>query len=632
MSIPRVIAGLLFLFIFVSLLYFYFGSIPDRSQHQKHIYSVWHKAKPLLFFSTLFAIAMEALTLWGMRSSNPLVIEDWSRRRVAIFFVFGIVVAIVVRLAFVRLVPVLRNQLSKSDNRRDRVRVVILLAASFLMLLGLGILYVVVGHASSLIYLSACVVVVVVFVVMLLQWRSFTPLAGFLLISFAIGSFFVFCIPPSTGFSWDDGIHFDRSLGISYFGSAELSPAEVEMAVMPWNNTTGEMNYSLLYESLPRLDEQYSDAADLGQIEEVHGWISPVFHADLISISMVGNIPNALGIWMGRLLHLSLSGLVLAGRLFNLLTYIAITGTAIAIAPSKKWCFSSIGLLPTNLFLAASFSYDPWVISCLILFTSLASRLISSNVRISFSRLLPCLVVLALGLASKAIYFLLAGILLLVPKGRLGNAGQKRRYYAALLVFTLAMILSFVLPLLFTSSGNTGDVRGGSDVSSIGQIKYFFTDPLGFLATIGFFVIGYLSPLEAGGYAVYTAYLGFIETIVPFLSLVPLSCIVATALFDPDSESGPSFSVFARCYLVFIFLASVVLVATALYVSFTPVGFWTVNGCSPRYILPLLAPLMLGVGSSRVSDTRVRLLLARGGMMLTGATGFAVCMFVVFQL
>lgn len=401
---------------------------------------------------------------------------------------------------------------------------------------------------------------------------------------------------------------------------------------MPWNNTTGEMNYSLLYESLPRLDEQYSDAVDLGQIEEVHGWISPVFHADLISISMVGNIPNALGIWMGRLLHLSLSGLVLAGRLFNLLTYIAITGTAIAIAPSKKWCFSSIGLLPTNLFLAASFSYDPWVISCLILFTSLASRLISSNVRISFSRLLPCLVVLALGLASKAIYFLLAGILLLVPKGRLGNAGQKRRYYAALLVFTLAMILSFVLPLLFTSSGNAGDVRGGSDVSSIGQIKYFFTDPLGFLATIGFFVIGYLSPLEAGGYAVYTAYLGFIETIVPFLSLVPLSCIVATALFDPDSESGPSFSVFARCYLVFIFLASVVLVATALYVSFTPVGFWTVNGCSPRYILPLLAPLMLGVGSSRVSDTRVRLLLARGGMMLTGATGFAVCMFVVFQL
>lgn len=108
---------------------------------------------------------------------------------------------------------------------------------------------------------------------------------------------------------------------------------------MPWNNTTGEMNYSLLYESLPRLDEQYSDAADLGQIEEVHGWISPVSHTDLISISMVGNIPNALGIWMGRLFHLSLGGLVLAGRLFNLLTYIAITGTAIALAPSKKVLF-----------------------------------------------------------------------------------------------------------------------------------------------------------------------------------------------------------------------------------------------------------------------------------------------------
>lgn len=76
----------------------------------------------------------------------------------------------------------------------------ILPAASFLMLLGLGIFYVVAGHASSLIYLSACILVVVVFMAMLLQWRSFTPLAGFLLISFAIGSFSFFAFPHPRAF------------------------------------------------------------------------------------------------------------------------------------------------------------------------------------------------------------------------------------------------------------------------------------------------------------------------------------------------------------------------------------------------------------------------------------------------
>ena len=41
-----------------------------------------------------------------------------------------------------------------------------------------------------------------------------------------------------------------------------------------------------------------------------------------------------------------------------------------------------------------------------------------------------------------------------------------------------------------------------------------------------------------------------------------------------------------------MFLFTVILVATALYVSFTPVGLGTVNGCQSRYLLPLLVPCL----------------------------------------
>ena len=39
-------------------------------------------------------------------------------------------------------------------------------------------------------------------------------------------------------------------------------------------------------------------------------------------------------------------------------------------------------------------------------------------------------------------------------------------------------------------------------------------------------------------------------------------------------------------------LFSLVLVATALYVSFTPVGLATVNGCQTRYVIPVLVPAL----------------------------------------
>ena len=46
-----------------------------------------------------------------------------------------------------------------------------------------------------------------------------------------------------------------------------------------------------------------------------------------------------------------------------------------------------------------------------------------------------------------------------------------------------------------------------------------------------------------------------------------------------------------------LFFALICLVATSLYIAYTPVGYETIQGCQPRYIIPLLLPLLLVIAS-----------------------------------
>ena len=38
------------------------------------------------------------------------------------------------------------------------------------------------------------------------------------------------------------------------------------------------------------------------------------------------------------------------------------------------------------------------------------------------------------------------------------------------------------------------------------------------------------------------------------------------------------------------FVILIAVIASSMYISFTPVGHHTVNGCQPRYLIPLLFP------------------------------------------
>ena len=205
------------------------------------------------------------------------------------------------------------------------------------------------------------------------------------------------------------------------------------------------------------------------------------------------------------------------------------------------------------------------------------------------------------GLAVKAVYFPIIGLFFMVPRNRFVSSKQRVHYYAAVFVLGLIAFASFALPFLFSaaSGSNVGDMRGGSDVNSGQQIAFILADPLRYAEILAnYFSTYYLNPMTSSEYAFNFAYLGALAAQISvnalrgLVQVLPALCLMLVGLFSADSISvkhaGPAYFLWAS----FVFLFTVALVATALYVSFTPVGLGTVNGCQSRYLLPLLVPCL----------------------------------------
>lgn len=51
--------------------------------------------------------------------------------------------------------------------------------------------------------------------------------------------------------------------------------------------------------------------------------------------------------------------------------------------------------------------------------------------------------------------------------------------------------------------------------------------------------------------------------------------------------------------MIVLVMMIIILIATALYISFTPVALETINGCQPRYLIPLMFGFFALIGSNK---------------------------------
>lgn len=580
--------------------------------------------------SFLVAVALEACTMGGSFAHNVADLAQWSLRRLWVFFLLLLVPS---WLAVTRIDRAANRQQEAvpvtypRSRERTAARSLCALVAGIVIGLVLGIpLSFLGGDAGDMRYgvVASCIATAVLLLAANRKMIARSMEWGFLILALCFGSTFCVLMPTSAQISWDGGIHFKNANGLSYLAEAEYTGAD---QIMTSEGVEGALyltdNLSFTEKHLVELDsrevefphanledtnvrvsnEMLADAEEHGkviQLEDTQAYP----YGNFAQVRSLGLIPNACGLWLGRLLHVSCVARYFLARLASVVFYSVVFFFAIRSLRRGKLIMAAIGLCPTSLLMAANFSYDPWTICLVALSFGVFVGTLQDEGPVTLGKTLGMVVPFVLGALVKAVIFPLALLFLLIPRRRFASTQAFVRHVALVVLGVMALLLSFALPFFATvSQGETsGDVRGGADVSTSRQLAYVVAHPLDTLGMGVLFTLRMLNPAVLG-FAVtpadenllyYFPYL--IATNAPlneFVAAAEFLLLVAVGVLDGGQEDEGYRGVRYKLPSLLTCGLSFALIAGALYATFTDVGRDTISGVQYRYLLPLLAPFLL---------------------------------------
>lgn len=400
--------------------------------------------------------------------------------------------------------------------------------------------------------------------------KTYTVEKVYFIVSIALGGL-IACYFPVTSVSWDDQIHYDRTVQIcEYFGmmTSMADKAKTELYIDDLNGYDIFTNNEMFNE----LDET----------------LSPIqFRSPAKSYQLVGYIPYAMGMMLGNCLGLSFAWTVALSKLANVIACSVIIYYAIKRVKAGKMLLVAIALLPSNMFLMGVYSYDVWVTSCLMLGIAYVFSMLENPDRLITKKEIGIIMgAFFLGLGPKAIYFPLILIALVIPKSQFASDKYYKRFLLLVAVVTFFVFADVIYANM--SSAVTGDARGGTDVSGRDQIIYILTNPLEYTKTLLSFMAYYFS-IPQLKYNMYSyAYMGNIGYTNWYLA-----GLGAAVFLDKQEEDKYIGRWKVRTITWGTAFAAMSLAMTALYVAYTPVGLSGINGFQPRYMIPILYPVLV---------------------------------------
>lgn len=406
---------------------------------------------------------------------------------------------------------------------------------------------------------------------------------AFFMISMAMG-IMIIAMSPGQFQSWDEGIHFNRAYGMTFQEEIEYTKSAYmayKMEIPLVNTIEEKMELNKLLH-----DKNYG----VYYIKDKN--------SSFVEYNKRSYLPQIFGLKLGRTLRFSFIDMLAAGKLCNLLVYSVIFAMAIHYAKIGKTLLVCIGLMPTSVFLASTFSYDAFITAFVALgLTLIFNELVDKKSPMNWKMLGLGVAALLIGSFSKAVYIPLILIVCFMPKEKFDSKKQRVWFVVSVVVMFIIMMSSFVLPALTNVAGNIdagGDVRGG-DTSVTRQIQYILEEPVAFVKlltqsiteTFGDYFFGYKS-------RTFFAYMGGNKANLYIMSLVTMLFVTLTG--DNERVLGK----WTKGVLGVLTLGVIVLIWAALYLDFTPVGANVINGVQQRYYIPLLLPFLLLFSTNKI--------------------------------
>ena len=316
-----------------------------------------------------------------------------------------------------------------------------------------------------------------------------------------------------------------------------------------------------------------------------------VFYSDIEN-----KLKSILGAKIARALHLSFSNMLMLIKFMNLIVYLVVMVIAIKMTKVCKYALVCIALMPTSILQASSITYDGFVLCFVSLgVVLLINEIISDEEKINTKLLVAGMVAITVGSLSKMVYAPLVMLALFIPNRKFSSKKSVIWFKLGILAVCGWMLTTFVLPTIASMISPdvtaTVDIRGG-DTNSGSQIGNIIGQPFNYakelLSSIFSFENFGISAETRDPYTIGNLMLmNYGGTVVGPDKFAYVIMALIMILICKNKEEKP-LNVKTKLGVWGLIFIIVVLIWTAMYLAFTPVGQKAIVGVQARYYLPLI--------------------------------------------
>ena len=404
----------------------------------------------------------------------------------------------------------------------------------------------------------------------------------FATITILLGSMVIIAQPAVTHFSWDDPVHFKNTINL--FGPTQPY-LEGEYQSIQYEKSVGQNSINSIEEQqyLNGLNNNPSAQENKNAIE--------------FTYSSLSYAPMSIGYHLSKLVGLPFSACFRIGKLFNLILYALLVAYAIRTLKIGKKLLTIIALLPSAFFAACEYSYDPIVFSGIAVFMAhLINLFVDNHSKFNFKIALIMILSISYACLTKTIYAPLLLLVLFIPYTKFATKKQSILVKLGFLTITLMLFSTFILPAL---NGSTAGDNRITNSSVSGQLAMIFSHPFDYLKLLGNTAVAQLgtSFLDNNSFA------NSIE-ILPNANATNFIYIILFLIFFffLTDNSGNTLNKKYRILTLCAIIVSDILIWTALYLSYTPVGANHIDGVQNRYFIPLLFPALLCLQTTKIKS------------------------------
>ncbi|RMI34237.1 DUF2142 domain-containing protein [Nocardia stercoris] len=405
--------------------------------------------------------------------------------------------------------------------------------------------------------------------------------------------------------------------GVAYGGQISVSiDAEMDYAFRDYNHKPDEPDPIVVDPS----------AYDALGAQPVSKQTKTMWFTNTAAYSPVPYIPAAVAIRTAQALDLNVGATVELTRLADLLAYLVIVGFALRSLRGYRvqWLAFTVSVLPIALFQAGTVTADTVTNALAILVSCLLVKGLFLGAKLTRPELVAALGATVLLPLCKPTYLLLAMLTVVIPANRYGLRGWRRWIpwgFAALGAGLFAVWMKQAAP---TGDG-MGLMRPAAQWHSVrpsDQLHHILSDPFQFTGT--FFDSVWLR--DQRWFTQFFGELGFAYVDVPALSIV--ACLLALAVSVGVAERMSwSPATRTRTWIVALTVAaSVAMIYVTLYMSFSPVDYYLIDGVQGRYFVPLAIAffaVLLRWMPLRLSDARGKIPTVGPAVTVVAASVFA---------